>query len=278
MTTQATKLVGNGILKGKKGLIMGIANDRSIAWGIAEACFNQGAELGFTYQNDAFKKRVEPLVAGFGKPFLVECDATDEAALDKTFSDIKEQWGDIDFLVHAIAFSNKDELKGRYCDTTLENFLNTMHISCYSFTSIARRAAEIMPRGGSLLTLTYIGSERVIPNYNVMGVAKAALESSVRYLAADLGAQNVRVHALSAGPMKTLAGSAIANARYTFRTAEQTAALNRSVTMEDLGNSSVYLLSDMSAATSGEVHYIDAGFRAMGMLAPWRVEQDGVGE
>ena len=268
----------NGLLAGKKGLIMGIANDRSIAWGIAEACFNQGAELGFTYQNDAFKKRVEPLVAGFGNPFLVECDATDEAALDKTFADIKAQWGDIDFLVHAIAFSNKDELKGRYCDTTLENFLNTMHISCYSFTSIARRAAEIMPRGGSLLTLTYIGSERVIPNYNVMGVAKSALECSVRYLAADLGQQNIRVHALSAGPMKTLAGSAIANARYTFRTAEQTAALNRSVTLEDLGNSSVYLLSDMSAATSGEVHYIDAGFRAMGMLAPWRVEQDNGSE
>lgn len=273
--TQETKtgLVGNGILKGKKGLIMGIANDRSIAWGIAEACFKQGAELGFTYQNDAFKKRVEPLVSGFGNPFLVECDATDEAALDKTFADIKEQWGEIDFLVHAIAFSNKEELKGRYCDTTLENFLNTMHISCYSFTSIARRAAEIMPNGGSLLTLTYIGSERVIPNYNVMGVAKAALECSVRYLAADLGNQNIRVHALSAGPMKTLAGSAISNARYTFRTAEQTAALNRSVTLDDLGNSSVYLLSDMSAATSGEVHYIDAGFRAMGMLAPWRQDE-----
>lgn len=272
-TQPKTGLVGKDILKGKKGLIMGIANDRSIAWGIAEACFQQGAELGFTYQNDAFKKRVEPLVAGFGNPFLVECDATDEAALDKTFADIKEQWGDIDFLVHAIAFSNKEELKGRYCDTTLENFLNTMHISCYSFTSIARRAAEIMPRGGSLMTLTYIGSERVIPNYNVMGVAKAALESSVRYLAADLGNQNIRVHALSAGPMKTLAGSAISNARYTFRTAEQTAALNRSVTLDDLGNSSVYLLSDMSAATSGEVHYIDSGFRAMGMLAPWRQDE-----
>lgn len=278
MTTQKNTFVGNGILAGKKGLIMGIANDRSIAWGIAEACFQQGAQLGFTYQNEAFKKRVEPLVAGFGNPFLVECDATDEAALDKTFKDIKEQWGDIDFLVHAIAFSNKEELKGRYCDTTLENFLNTMHISCYSFTSIARRAAEIMPRGGSLLTLTYIGAERVIPNYNVMGVAKAALESSVRYLAADFGQKNIRVHALSAGPMKTLAGSAISNARYTFRTAEQTAALNRSVTLEDLGNSSVYLLSDMSAATSGEVHYIDAGFRAMGMLAPWRVENDQEGE
>jgi enoyl-[acyl-carrier protein] reductase I len=277
MTTRPTSPFAKGILAGKKGLIMGIANDRSIAWGITEACYREGAELGFTYQNEAFKKRVEPLVSQFGNPFLVECDATDEVALDKTFADIKEQWGDIDFLVHAIAFSNKDELKGRYCDTTLENFLNTMHISCYSFTSIARRAAEIMPRGGSLLTLTYIGSERVIPNYNVMGVAKAALESSVRYLAADMGDQNIRVHALSAGPMKTLAGSAIANARYTFRTAEQTAALNRSVTMDDLGNASVYLLSDMSAATSGEVHYIDAGFRAMGMLSPWRAEQQDNG-
>lgn len=274
MSSQTLERNPNGILAGKKGLIMGIANDRSIAWGIAEACYKQGADLGFTYQNEAFKKRVAPLVSGLGNPFLVECDATDEVALDKTFADIKDQWGDIDFLVHAIAFSNKEELKGRYCDTTLENFLNTMHISCYSFTSIARRAAEIMPRGGSLLTLTYIGAERVIPNYNVMGVAKAALESSVRYLAADFGTQNIRVHALSAGPMKTLAGSAISNARYTFRTAEQTAALNRSVTLEDLGNASVYLLSDMSAATSGEVHYIDAGFRAMGMLAPWRIESD----
>ena len=263
------------ILKGKRGLIMGVANDKSIAWGIAKACAAQGAELGFTYQGEVFKKRVEPLVNSLGgTPIMVECDATNEEALDKTFADVQKNWGSFDFLVHAIAFSDKEELKGRYCDTSLDNFLNTMHISCYSFTSIARRAAPLMKNGGSMMTLTYIGSERVIPNYNVMGVAKSALEASVRYLAADFGQQNIRVHALSAGPMKTLAGSAIANARYTFRTAEQTAALNRSVTLEEIGNTSVYLLSDMSAGTSGEIHYVDAGFRAMGMLPPWRITDD----
>jgi len=267
------------LLAGKKGLIMGVANDKSIAWGIAKACAAQGAALGFTYQGDVFKKRVEPLVNSLGgSPVMIECDATDEAALDKTFADIEKKWGSFDFLVHAIAFSNKEELKGRYCDTTLENFTNTMHISCYSFTSIARRAAKLMTNGGAMITLTYIGSERVMPNYNVMGVAKAALEASVRYLAADFGEQNIRVHALSAGPMKTLAGSAIANARYTFRTAEETAALHRSVTLEELGNTSVYLLSDMSSGTSGEVHYVDAGFRAMGMLPPWRIVSDGDAE
>lgn len=260
------------ILKGKRGLIMGVANDKSIAWGIAKACAAQGAELGFTYQGEVFKKRVEPLVQSLGgSSIMVECDATDEAALDKTFAEVEAQWGKFDFLVHAIAFSNKEELKGRYCDTSLENFLSTMHISCFSFTSIAKRAAKLMKDGGSMLTLSYIGAERVIPNYNVMGVAKAALECSVRYLAADFGQQNIRVHALSAGPMKTLAGSAIANARYTFRTAEDTTALHRSVTLEDLGNSAVYLLSDMSSGTSGEVHYIDAGFRCMGMLPPGRI-------
>jgi enoyl-[acyl-carrier protein] reductase I len=260
------------ILKGKRGLIMGVANDKSIAWGIAKACAAQGAELGFTYQGEVFKKRVTPLVESLGgSSILIECDATNEEALDKTFAEIAEKWGHFDFLVHAIAFSDKNELKGRYCDTSLENFLNSMHISCFSFTSIAKRAAPLMKNGGSMLTLTYIGSERVIPNYNVMGVAKAALECSVRYLAADFGKQNVRVHALSAGPMKTLAGSAIANARYTFRTAEDTTALHRSVTLEDIGNSAVYLLSDMSAGTSGEVHHIDAGFRCMGMLPPNRI-------
>jgi enoyl-[acyl-carrier protein] reductase I len=259
------------ILKGKRGLIMGIANDKSIAWGIAKACSAQGAELGFTYQGDVFKKRVEPLVQSLGgSPIMLECDATDEAALDKTFADVEKKWGQLDFVLHAIAFSDKNELKGRYSDTSLQNFLSTMHISCFSFTSVARRAAPLMKNGGSLLTLTYIGAERVIPNYNVMGVAKAALECSVRYLAADFGEQNIRVHALSAGPMKTLAGSAIANARYTFRTAEETAALRRSVTLDNLGDTAVYLLSDMSAGTSGEVHYVDAGFRAMGMLPPAR--------
>jgi enoyl-[acyl-carrier protein] reductase I len=263
------------ILKGKRGLIMGVANDKSIAWGIAKACAEQGAELGFTYQGEVFKKRVEPLVKSLGgSSVMVECDATDEDALDKTFAEVKKHWGHFDFLVHAIAFSDKEELKGRYSDTSLKNFLNSMHISCYSFTSIARRAAPLMTNGGSMLTLTYIGAERVIPNYNVMGVAKAALEASVKYLAADFGTQNIRVHALSAGPMKTLAGSAIANARYTYRTAEQTAALNRSVTLDDIGNTAVYLLSDMSSGTSGETHYVDAGFRAMGMLPPWRITDD----
>lgn len=263
------------MLKGKRGLIMGVANDKSIAWGIAKACAAQGAELGFTYQGDVFKKRVEPLVESIGgSKVIVECDVTNEEAIDKTFAEIKKLWGNFDFLVHAVAYSNKEELKGRYCDTTLENFLNSMHISCFSFTSVARRAAAMMPKGGSMMTLSYIGAERVIPNYNVMGVAKAALEASVRYLAADFGTQNIRVHGLSAGPMKTLAGSAIANARYTFRNAEQTAALNRSVTLEDIGNTSVYLLSDMSSGTSGEMHYVDAGFRCMGMLPPGRINQE----
>lgn len=260
------------ILKGKRGLIMGVANDKSIAWGIAKACAAQGAELGFTYQGEVFKKRVMPLVESLGgSPIMIECEATNEEALDKTFAEIAEKWGEFDFLVHAIAYSDKEELKGRYCDTTLKNFLNSMHISCFSFTSIAKRAAPLMKKGGSMLTLSYIGAERVMPNYNVMGVAKAALECSVRYLAFDFGKQNIRVHGLSAGPMKTLAGSAIANARYTFRTAEDTTALHRSVTLEDLGNSAVYLLSDMSAGTSGEIHYIDAGFRSMGMLPPSRI-------
>jgi enoyl-[acyl-carrier protein] reductase I len=263
------------ILKGKRGLIMGVANDKSIAWGIAKACAAQGAELGFTYQGEVFKKRIDPLVTSIGgSKVIVECDVTSEEALDKTFAEIKKSWGHFDFLVHAVAYSNKEELKGRYCDTSLENFLNSMHISCFSFTSVARRAAEMMPNGGSMMTLSYIGAERVIPNYNVMGVAKAGLEASVRYLAADFGPQNIRIHGLSAGPMKTLAGSAIANARYTFRTAEDTAALHRSVTLEDIGNTSVYLLSDMSAGTTGEMHYVDAGFRCMGMLPPGRVNAE----
>jgi enoyl-[acyl-carrier protein] reductase I len=263
------------LLKGKRGLIMGVANDKSIAWGIAKACAEQGAELGFTYQGEVFKKRIDPLVDSIGgSKVIVECDVTNEDALDKTFAEIKAKWGHFDFLVHAVAYSNKEELKGRYCDTSLENFLNSMHISCFSFTSVARRAAEMMPKGGSMMTLSYIGAERVIPNYNVMGVAKAALEASVKYLAADFGQQNIRIHGLSAGPMKTLAGSAIANARYTFRTAEQTTALNRSVTLEDIGKTAVYLLSDMSSGTTGEVHYVDAGFRCMGMLPPARVNAE----
>ncbi len=251
---------------------MGVANERSIAWGIAKTCAEQGAELGFTYQNDTLKKRVEPLTQSLGSPFLVQCEVTDEAALDETFKKVEAEWGELDFLVHAIAFSDKNELKGRYADTSLENFLNTMHISCYSFTSVARRAAALMKNGGSMITLTYLGAQRVMPNYNVMGVAKAALETSVKYLAADLGEENIRVNALSAGPMKTLAGSAIANARYTFRASEQTAALNRSVTLEEIGGTSLYLLSDLSNAVTGETHYVDCGFNAMGMLPPERAD------
>ncbi len=253
---------------------MGVANNRSIAWGIAKTCADQGAELAFTYQNDTLKKRVEPLTAPLGNPLLVQCDVTNEAALDQTFKAIKEQWGGLDFLVHAVAFSDKNELKGKYADTSLDNFLNTMHISCYSFTSVARRAAKLMNNGGSMITLTYLGAQRVMPNYNVMGVAKAALETSVKYLAADFGEQNIRINALSAGPMKTLAGSAIANARYTFRTSEQTSALNRSVTLDEIGGTSLYLLSDLSSAVTGETHYVDCGFNAMGMLPPERVEED----
>ncbi len=258
------------LLKGKKGLIMGVANNRSIAYGIAKACADQGAQLGFTYQNDAIRKRVEPICNDLGGDVLVECDVTDEASLDKTFEEIKKKWGEIDFLVHCVAFSDKNELKGRYADTSLENFLSTMHISCYSFTAVAKRAEALMNEAGSMITLSYIGAERVMPNYNVMGVAKAALEASVRYLAKDFGHKKIRVNAVSAGPMKTLAGSAIANARYTFKTAERTSALNGSVELEEIGHTSVYLLSDMSTAVTGETHYVDCGFRSMGMLPPER--------
>ncbi len=261
------------LLSGKKGLIMGVANDRSIAWGIAKTLADNGAELAFSYQNEAFKKRVEPLASSIGADTFFACDVTSEEALDQTFADIKKEWGKLDFIVHAIAFSDKEELKGAYMNTTLNNFLNTMHISCYSFTSIARRAAEIMTDGGSLITLSYLGAERVIPNYNVMGVAKAALEASVRYLASDLGSKAIRVNAISAGPMKTLAGSAIANARYVYRLSENTTPLQRSVTLEDIGNTALYLTSDMSGAVTGEIHYVDCGFRCMGMVLPDRQEK-----
>lgn len=258
-----------GAMTGKRGLIMGVANDRSIAWGIAKACAEQGAELAFTYQGDAFLKRVKPLAEGIGSKILLECDVTEEDSLDNVFATLKEEWGnDLDFVVHAVAYSDKEELAGRYVDTTLNNFLQTMHISCYSFTSVARRAAELMGDGGSMLTLTYLGAERVMPSYNVMGVAKAALESSVRYLASDLGPDNIRVNALSAGPMKTLAGSAISNARYTFRHNVETAPLRRSVTLEEVGNSAMFLLSDLSGAITGEVQYVDCGFHALGMKMP----------
>ena len=272
MTDQNNNPASKPLLAGKRGLVMGVANDRSIAWGIAKALHGAGAELAFTYQGDAFKRRVEPLASELDAKVLLPCDVMDESSVDKVFDDLKQEVGNIDFVIHAVAFSNKEELKGRYVDTTLDNFLMTMQISCYSSTSVARRAAEMMNPGGSLLTLSYIGAELVMPNYNVMGVAKAALEASVRYLANDLGPDGIRVHGLSAGPMKTLAGSAIANARYVYRTSEHTAPLRRSVTLEDIGGTATYLLSDLSAGVTGQIHYVDAGFHGMGMLPPGAAE------
>lgn len=254
-----------GIMQGKRGLIMGVANERSIAWGMATALHEQGAELAFTYQGDAFGKRVKPLAEGLGADIVLDCDASDEASLDGLFKVLEEKWGKIDFIVHAVAFSNKDELAGRYVDTTLKNFMQTMHISCYSFTSVMRRAKDLMTDGGSAVTLTYYGAEKVMPNYNVMGVAKAALESSVRYLAADLGPSNIRVNAISAGPMRTLAGAVIGGARTTFKYNTLTSPLRRPVTLEEVGGTGVYLLSDLSSAVTGEIHYVDCGFNAVGM-------------
>ncbi len=253
------------LMKKKRGLIMGVANDHSIAWGIAEALHAQGAEMAFTYQGDAFKKRVEPLVETVGGKILLNCDVSREEDLDAVFDTLGKKWGGLDFIVHAVAYSNKEELKGRYVDTTLQNFLNTMHISCYSYTSVMRRAAGLMKNGGSSITLSYYGAEKVMPNYNVMGVAKSALETSVRYLAADLGPQNIRVNAISAGPMRTLAGSAIGNARQTFRYNVLTAPLRRSVELKEVGGAALYLLSDLSSAVTGEVHYVDCGFNVVGM-------------
>lgn len=252
-------------MHGKRGVVMGVANNHSIAWGIAKALSENGAELAFTYQGQQFEKRVRPLAEEAGSDKLIECDVSDEANLDKAFDNLRQDWDSIDFMVHAIAYSNKEELKGRYVDTSLDNFLHTMHISCYSFTSVARRCADMMPNGGSLLTLSYLGAERVMPNYNVMGVAKAALESSVRYMAEDFGSDGIRVNAISAGPMRTLAGSAIGNARQTFKYNVLTSPLRRHVELEELGNSALYLLSDLSKAVTGEIHYVDCGFNGIGM-------------
>ncbi len=255
----------DGIMKGKRGLIMGVANDHSIAWGIAKTLHQHGAEMAFTYQDEAFGKRLRPLAESIGAKTVIQCDAAKEDDLDRVFAQLKKEWGKIDFLVHAIAFSNKDELKGHYVDTSLENFLNSMHISCFSFTSVARRAKDLMTDGGSMITLSYLGSERVMPNYNVMGVAKAALEASVRYLAADLGPQNIRVNSISAGPMRTLAGAVIGNARHTFKFTTKSSPLRRPVTLEELGNSALYFLSDLSSAVTGENHYVDCGYNVIGM-------------
>ncbi|KQQ38635.1 enoyl-ACP reductase [Rhizobium sp. Leaf306] len=250
----------SGIMQGKRGLIMGVANNHSIAWGIAKAVAAQGAEVAFTYQGEALGKRVRPLAAELGSDFVVPCDVEDITSVDATFEALRERWGTIDFLVHAIGFSDKNELKGLYADTTRENFSRTMVISCFSFTEIAKRAAALMPDGGSMLTLTYNGSQRVIPNYNVMGVAKAALEASVRYLAADFGPNDIRVNTISAGPVRTLAGAGISDARAIYAWNQQNAPLRRTATIEDIGGSALYLLSDLSRGVTGEVHYVDAGY------------------
>lgn len=255
----------NNLMKNKKGLVMGVANEKSIAWGMAKALHAAGAELAFTYQGDAFGKRVKPLAESLGSNILIDCDVTNEDNLDQTFSTLGDKWGELDFIIHAIAYSNKDELQGRYVDTTLDNFLRTMHISCYSFTSVMRRARDLMKNGGAAVTLSYYGAEKVMPNYNVMGVAKAALEASTRYLAADLGPENIRVNAISAGPMRTLAGAVIGGARKTFKYNVITSPLRRSVELDELGGTGLYLLSDLSSAVTGEVHYVDCGFNVMGM-------------
>ncbi len=255
------------LLKGKRGLIMGVANDKSLAWGIAEAVSVQGADLAFTYQGDTLFKRVKPLAESIGSKIIVPCDVTDNASIDEVFSTISKQWGGLDFMVHAIAFSDKNELKGKYVDTSAENFTRTMLISCYSFTALAKKASELMKNGGSLLTLTYSGAERVMPHYNVMGVAKAALESSVRYLAMDLGNQNIRVNAISAGPVKTLAASGIGDFRYILKWNEYNAPLKRNITLTDVGGAATYLLSDLSSGTTGEVLHVDSGYHVVGMKA-----------
>ncbi|HCY98728.1 MAG: enoyl-ACP reductase [Rhodobacterales bacterium RIFCSPHIGHO2_02_FULL_62_130] len=253
------------LMKGKRGLVMGVANERSIAWGIASALAAEGAELAFSYQGDAFGKRVQPLAASVGSDFLVDVDVMDEASMDACFAALKDRWGTIDFVIHAIAFSDKNELTGRFINTSLANFKNSLAISCFSFIDVARRASELMPDGGSLITLTYAGSNRVTPNYNVMGVAKAALESSTRYLANDLGPQQVRVNAISPGPMKTLAGAAIGGARATFRHTEANAPMRSNATLEAIGGTAVWLCSDYGACTTGEVVHVDSGYHVLGM-------------
>ena len=258
----------SGLMRGKRGVIMGLANNRSLAWGIAKSAHAHGAELAFTYQGDALKKRVEPLAQEVGGVVLGHCDVTEPATLDATFESVGRTWGSIDFLVHAIAFSDKDELTGRYIDTTAQNFIKTMTVSCYSFTAIAQRAEKLMRDGGAMLTLTYYGAEKWMPHYNVMGVAKAALEASVRYLAADLGARNIRVNAISAGPIKTLAASGIGDFRYILKWNEHNAPLRRSVTIEEVGDTAVYLLSDLSRGVTGEIHHVDAGYHIVGMKHP----------
>jgi enoyl-[acyl-carrier protein] reductase I len=258
----------SGLMRGKRGLVMGVANNRSIAWGIAKSCRAQGAELAFTYQGDSLKKRVEPLAEEVGGIVAGHCDVTDPATIDAVFGDIATRWGGLDFVVHCIAFSDREQLTGRYVECTAENFTRTLLISCYSFTAIAQRAEKLMTNGGSLLTLTYYGAEKWMPHYNVMGVAKAALEASVRYLAADLGEKNIRVNALSAGPIRTLAAAGIGDFRYILKWNELNAPLRRTVTIEEVGDAALYFLSDLARGVTGEVHHVDAGYHIVGMKHP----------
>ena len=257
----------SNVMAGKRGLVMGVANERSIAWGIAKTAAEHGAELAFTYQGEALLKRLEPLAQSVGSDTIMQCDVTEDRSIEEAFALIKKKWGKLDFLVHAIAYSDKEELKGEYVNTTRDNFLRTLDISCYSFTSVAKHAADLMENGGSLLTLSYYGSERVMPHYNVMGVAKAALEASVRYLAVDLGTQGIRVNGLSAGPMKTLAASGIGDFRYILKWNQYNSPLKRNVTLDDVGGAAMYLLSDLASGVSGEIHHVDCGYNIVGMKA-----------
>jgi enoyl-[acyl-carrier protein] reductase I len=262
------------LMKGKRGLVMGVANDHSIAWGIARSLAAHGAELAFTYQGDALGKRVKPLAQSIGADFLVPCDVEDIASVDATFAALKDKWGRIDFLVHAIGYSDKNELKGRYVDTSRENFVRTMVISCFSFTEVARRAAALMPDGGAMVTLTYNGGSRTMPNYNAMGLAKAALEASVRYLAVDFGTSRIRVNAISAGPIRTLAGAGITDARYMFAFQQRHSPLHRGITLEELGGAGLYLLSDLSTGVTGEIHFVDSGYNIIAMPHPDALKAD----
>ena len=255
-------------MKGKRGLVMGVANDHSIAWGVAKTLAAEGAELAFSYQGEAFGRRVKPLAESVGSEFMVDVDVTDEASMDAAFVQLADRWGSMDFLIHAIAYSDKNELSGRYADTSRQNFLNSMEISCYSLVDVARRAAPMMRQGGSIVTMTYLGAQRVMPNYNVMGVAKAALEASVRYLANDLGPDGVRVNAVSPGPMRTLAGSAIGGARKVYKSTEENAPLRRNATLDNVGGAALYLVSDLGAGTTGDILFVDCGYHALGMAQP----------
>ena len=267
--TEETVTIPSGtLLKGKRGLIMGVANNKSLAWGMAQYAAAQGAELAFTFQGDALEKRVMPLAESLGSKLVLPCDVTDMGSVDATFDRIEKEWGGLDFVVHAIGFSDKNELRGKYVDTSLDNFLMTMNISCFSFTAVAKRAYPLMKNGGSLVTLTYLGAERVMPHYNVMGVAKAALEASVQYLAADLGEFNIRVNAISAGPVKTLAASGIGDFRYILKWNEYNSPLGRNTTLADVGGAGVYLLSELGSGTTGEVLHVDSGYHVVGMKNP----------